>query len=209
MYLDHKMGKADYSNERPLPTFSESTQDFSKETSVTDDPSISKDVTRDTASFGHRDDFYKNYDASTKGMRSSNTAHPSEPYKRGALWHSLRTNVPSGFQTTFSFRISDQTRSCTLVKDTSFGTKSYESCRVHGADGFAFVLHAHANGTETLGEGGSAMGFGGISNAIAFKFDTWFNPEDEDLVEDHLVIVTNGKGQYLRAKKRGCMHLKL
>ena len=32
---------------------------------------------------------------------------------------------------------------------------------VHGGDGFAFVLHSHPNRTETLGKGGSDMGYGG------------------------------------------------
>lgn len=190
---NEKMGTADYSEDKPLSVYSRKTDSFSKEVSVTDDPKVSKNVSRDTASFGHRDDFHKGYETSVKGkcpIRVRLT--PSEPFKRGAVWHKIAAEVTSGFQSEFSFQISDATRSCTMVKDNSFGTKSYESCRVHGGDGFAFVIHGHKNGTSAIGSGGSGMGFSGIPNSLAVKFDTWYNPKSSDLIEDHVVILTKG-----------------
>ena len=64
-----------------------------------------------------------------------------------------------------------------------------QSCMVHGADGFAFVLHGDSNATATLGAGGEGMGYAGIRNAIAVEFDTWYNPDAGDLFTDHVRCV--------------------
>ena len=60
---------------------------------------------------------------------------------------------------------------------------------VHGGDGFAFVLHGDKNETRTLGRGGEELGYGGVANTIAFEFDTWNNPRQFDLFEDHVRYV--------------------
>jgi hypothetical protein len=110
--------------------------------------------------------------------------------------------------------MTDLTRSCATVRDRSFSTMHHkvwrarvraasrvvvprahthtcaraarQSCMVHGADGFAFVLHGDSNETRTLGEGGEGMGYAGIRNAIAVEFDTWYNPDAGDLFVDHV-----------------------
>ena len=53
----------------------------------------------------------------------------------------------------------------------------YESCAVHGGDGFAFVIHADHNETGAIGNPGRELGYGGIANSIAVEFDTWYNPD--------------------------------
>ena len=50
----------------------------------------------------------------------------------------------------------------------------HKSCRVHGGDGFAFVMHGDDTGTSAIGEPGNSLGFGGINNALAIEFDTWW-----------------------------------
>lgn len=61
-----------------------------------------------------------------------------------------------------------------------------QSCKVHGGDGFAFVLQLDPNVTSTLGQGGEGMGYAGIRNALVVEFDTWYNPEQGDLFTDHV-----------------------
>lgn len=63
---------------------------------------------------------------------------------------------------------------------------SAQSCKVHGGDGFAFVMHSDPNDTRALGGLGSSMGYGGLRNSLAVEFDTWFNAEDGDLFDDHV-----------------------
>ena len=53
----------------------------------------------------------------------------------------------------------------------------HKACAVHGGDGFAFVVHGDQDRLDTIGEGASQMGYGGIENSIAIEFDTWYNPE--------------------------------
>ena len=62
---------------------------------------------------------------------------------------------------------------------------------VHGADGFAFVLHSDPGGYTTVGNGGKDMGYGGIRKSLAVEFDTWYNPEVGDLFTDHVSIQTS------------------
>ena len=52
------------------------------------------------------------------------------------------------------------------------------------ADGFAFVLHDNVDKTDAIGKPGKSIGYGGISNSIAFEFDTWWNPTNGDLFTD-------------------------
>lgn len=82
--------------------------------------------------------------------------------------------------------MSDHSRSCTNVKDRNFNTLHHQSCMVHGADGFAFVLHSDPGGFTVVGNGGKHMGYGGLRKSIAVEFDTWYNPEVGDLFTDHV-----------------------
>jgi hypothetical protein len=93
------------------------------------------------AAFGHRDASMGGFESAPENdcaMRVRLT--PSEPYQRGAIWRAERVQVAQGFDTEFLFQITDQTQSCSVVRDPSFGTKKYRSCRVHGGDGMAFVV---------------------------------------------------------------------
>jgi hypothetical protein len=59
---------------------------------------------------------------------------------------------------------------------------------VHGGDGFAFVIQGHPNTTSTIGSTGQGMGWHGVTNSIAVVFDTWPNPNMNDLFVDHIQI---------------------
>ncbi len=72
----------------------------------------------------------------------------------------------------------------------------HKSCAVLGGDGFAFVLHSDRRGAKAIGGNGENLGFGGIENSIAIKFDTWTNTQEgsNDPFHDHISIHSASKG---------------
>jgi len=146
---------------------------------------------------GHRDAFVAS-PTEQCAVRLRLTA--SQPRQVSSVWYSEPLPVLQGFETRFTFQITDQSRHCFEVRDQNFGTRHYESCMVHGGDGFAFVLHAHVNKTAAVGAGGkqrSLMGFDGLDNSLAIEFDSWFNSdrrEETDTFYDHVTVYSNGPG---------------
>lgn len=169
---------------------------FSIETGVTEDPATSSSIAGRSAMVGHRDAFVASQTTQC-AVRLRLTA--SQPRQVSSVWYSEPLPVLQGFETRFTFQITDQSRHCFEVRDQNFGTRHYESCMVHGGDGFAFVLHGHSNKTSTVGIGGSGakkrslMGFEGIDNSLAIEFDTWFNSEEgADTFYDHVTVYSAG-----------------
>lgn len=149
-----------------------------------DNKTISQLIKTQTATLGHRDDFVDSQDPLRCPVRLRLT--PAQPFKSGSVWRKQLVPVYTGFETSFQWKMSDLSRSCTYVKDRNFNTAHHTSCMVHGGDGFAFVLHSAPDGLETLGLGGEGMGYQGVPNSIAIEFDTWYNPRTEDLFVDHV-----------------------
>ena len=75
----------------------------------------------------------------------------------GAAWHTTKHNVAGGFETVFSFKITEQGQD-------NFGE--------WGGDGFAFIIQN--TGTSELGTPGFYMGYE-IANSLAVEFDTFDN----------------------------------
>jgi hypothetical protein len=71
---------------------------------------------------------------------------------------------------------------------------AHTNCRSRGGDGFAFVVHNDVQQEFALGSGGMALGYGGLQNALAIEFDTWFNPELLDVYENHVSVHVSGSG---------------
>src|SRR5262245_39165360 len=95
-------------------------------------------------------------------------------------WHRTKVPVLSGFDTTFTFRITP------LVAGSS-------------AEGMAFVIHDDSNGLATVGGMGTGMGYGngsnnavGIRNSIAIELDTYLDFNLGDTRNDELSIHTRG-----------------
>jgi hypothetical protein len=78
---------------------------------------------------------------------------PSLLSQTGAAWYGSQIAVGGGFTTDFTFRISD-------LQNT-------------GSDGFTFAVQ-NSSGTA-MGLGGGDVGYGGIANSVAVKFDTHQN----------------------------------
>lgn len=100
---------------------------------------------------------------------------PAAIWQKGAAWASAQPYLASGFEATFTFRISE--------------VGGDECCNPPGgADGLAFVIRGI--GTDVIGGGpggvgGTVAGYGGhigymsISPSVAIEFDTWHNTGSE------------------------------
>ena len=128
----------------------------SNQTSSNDDMALHEGV------FGHRDDFDVASDAGCSGRIRLTPSHPS---KAGSVWYDTRVPVLKGFETTFSWTISDHSKECTRHTDRAFALYEHESCVVHGGDGFAFVVHGDPADASALGSDGEQLGYGGILNS--------------------------------------------
>jgi hypothetical protein len=94
--------------------------------------------------------------------------------------------VREGFDTSFTFRLSQPSFACKTQDDI------YTHCRSRGADGVAFVIH-NSPKADALGRSGRGIGYDGIENSIAVEFDTWYNPELLDAYENHIAVHTRGR----------------
>eukprot|EP00804_Cyclotella_cryptica_P008540 CCRYP_007535-RB/>CCRYP_007535-RB protein AED:0.22 eAED:0.23 QI:2050/1/0.8/1/0.5/0.4/5/0/381 len=144
------------------------------------------------AIFGHREDF--EIDANT-GCTTRLRLTPSHPSKAGSVWYESRVPIMRGFETTFSWQITNQSKVCTEHVDRSYATTQHRSCAVHGGDGFAFVIHGAREASFALGGDGSELGYGGIMNSLAIEFDTWTNVDtqgSDDIFQDHISIHSAG-----------------
>lgn len=123
----------------------------------------------------------------------------SKPHQHASAWYSRPLPVLEGFESQFTFQISDHSTKCYHVKDQDFGHTHHKSCYVHGGDGLAFVLHRSPDKASALGQSGEELGYGGIPNSLAVEFDTWTNGESQrdasgDIYWDHVAVHSNGRG---------------
>lgn len=167
------------------------------------------DLETNLASIGHRDDYFfggfRDLEENDCSVRLRLTS--SQPYQIGSVWRKEEANVLQGFSTKFTFQVSDLSRACSIVRDASFSSKRYESCSVHGGDGFAFVMQTDSNTRNALGRGGAELGFGGLENAVAVEFDIWYNPDRGDSFEDHVTIFASGPTGELQPLEDQQLHI--
>jgi len=117
---------------------------------------------------------------------------PSGPSKISSVWFRDKFAVYRGFDTYFTFQISDHSKECTLHRDQYFSAIHHRTCSVRGGDGFAFVLHSDPDNTAAVGRAGGQMGFGGLKRSVAIAFDTWPNPGQDQLSVDHISVQSRG-----------------
>lgn len=98
---------------------------------------------------------------------------PAKPDRTGVAYYGSRVAVQDGFETTFDFRISRP------------GQPDGENGEI-GADGFSFIIQNE--GLEAYGYRGSAMGYGGISNALVVEFDIYQNDNYDDPNGNHISV---------------------
>ena len=117
------------------------------------------DIALHAGVFGHRHDIGLALDEMKLGCSGRRlTLTPSHPSKAGSVWYDTRVPVLTGFETTFSWTISDHSKECTRHTDRAFSVYEKESCVVHGGDGFAFVIHGDPADASALGLDGEQLG---------------------------------------------------
>ncbi|CAM9610828.1 unnamed protein product, partial [Hapterophycus canaliculatus] len=148
------------------------------------------------AGFGNRESAEQSPDAQGNRCRVRSRLTPSLPSKAGAMWYSVPVPVSRGFETLFTFQISDHSRICTEHTDPLFSRRLHSTCSVGGGDGLAFVLHRDPQETDAVGGTGAEMGYGGLMDSIAVELDHRYNPGDgsSDLVYDHVGVHSTGRG---------------
>ena len=165
------------------------------ETNVNDD--ISSWIAHREATFGHRHNTTSSIDTGCPTRLRLTSSHQGQV---GSVWYEKRVPVLTGFETSFSFQVTDHSRSCSEHLDpTLSANRLHRSCAVHGGDGFAFVIHADGRDTAAIGHNGEDLGYGGINNSLAIEFDLWTNVESQqdsdDWFVDHVSIHSGSTGR--------------
>ena len=154
--------------------------------------SSNDDIASHEAMIGHRNEYeIGREDGCSTRLRLT----PSHPSQAGSIWYESRVPVLRGFETSFSWQITDHSVECTEHVDRSFSHNLHKSCSVHGGDGFAFVIHGDPADASALGGDGEELGYGGISSSLAVEFDTWTNvdtQQSDDVFQDHISIHSGG-----------------
>jgi hypothetical protein len=171
-----------------LTEIGETTAQISESTVETNEDFRNQETDNTLAGFIHR--------ANTKSAPTRCAVRvrltPSGPSKAGSVFFVDPAPVNNGFDTYFTFQITDHSKQCTVNKDQYFSIFSHRTCSVHGADGFAFVVQNSVNKTRIVGRVGEQMGFGGIPNSLAIAFDTWQNQGQDTLNVDHVSVQSRG-----------------
>jgi hypothetical protein len=126
---------------------------------------------------------------------------PARPSLAGGAMRAEPVPAPggAGFETGFTFLISEASRACTTVRDRALSLRSWQVCEADGGDGLAFVLHADRHGSGALGAPAAGMGYEGLRNALVVEFDTHFNAENDDLVYEHVSVQASLGGGVITA----------
>lgn len=113
-------------------------------------------------------------------------------YDSGYMYYNQMLNLISGFETEFSFIISDPSRYFYNPVDKAPVVQGDTS--LPGADGIALILTGEIPVNPALA--GGDIGYGGLKNAIAIEIDLYENPENRDPNGNHLsVILPNEDGE--------------
>lgn len=101
-----------------------------------------------------------------------------------AAWHRQQQVVNQGWDSTFTFRITDVSSN-----DGLDPTK--------GADGFAFVVQNASVDffQDTTSGRGGGIGYNQGTNLVAVEFDTWMNDRANDPNDNHISIHSAGPGR--------------
>jgi hypothetical protein len=117
------------------------------------------------------------------GVNNALRLTPSLDWKTGTAWFTAKQPVANGFETTFTFQITDLA-----------GINDFCVTGNTGGDGIAFVVHDADSGTSTVAEGGGGIGYHGIPKSIAVEFDTFCNQNDVgDTNDNHVSIHSQGQ----------------
>lgn len=106
-------------------------------------------------------------------------------FDSGYMYYNNKLNLMFGFETEFSFIISDPSRYFVNPEDKA--PKILGDTSLPGADGIALILAGEIPAIPALS--GGDIGFGGLKNAIAIEIDLYENPENRDPNGNHLSVM--------------------
>lgn len=86
----------------------------------------------------------------------------------GAVWYRWQSDLNQDFE---------------INADLNFGTNDF------GADGIVFAFQ---NLCTNVGSTGGGMGIAGVNPSLFIEFDTFLNPDNSDLPDDHIGILSDG-----------------
>jgi hypothetical protein len=107
---------------------------------------------------------------------------PSEMWTAGSAWSTTKQSLAGGFETRFTFRMSNPGPADLLVGGNTRP----------GADGIVFVVQNMS--ATVVGDPGVGIGYGGMRSSLAVEFDTWLNGGERDPSGNHVSIHTGGIG---------------
>ena len=194
-------GKADIFSIFSEPEIGETTDLISSSTTETNVASNNQEITETLAGFLH----LKTTASAPNTCNTRARLTPSRASTAGSIWYKEEVPVSNGFDTFFTFQITDHSKECTLHKDQYFSQQHHKTCSVHGADGFAFVIQQSPDGTAAIGSNGANMGFGGMNNSFSIAFDTWQNPGSDKVGVDHVSIQSRGPNFVNDALEQGLL----
>ena len=96
----------------------------------------------------------------------------------------LTPNAPTQVGTVWANEIMDLEQAFHMQALMNFGNND------SGADGIVFVLQDV--GPDAQGVSGGGLGFGGFSPSFGVEFDTYYNSQNGDLVQDHIGMISDG-----------------
>jgi hypothetical protein len=107
---------------------------------------------------------------------------PSEMWTAGSAWSTTKRALAGGFETHFTFRMSNPGPADLLVGGNT----------APGADGIVFVIQNMSQ--NAVGAAGVGIGYAGMTSSVAVEFDTWMNAGEGDPSGNHVSIHTGGIG---------------
>lgn len=112
----------------------------------------------------------------------------AEAGQAGAVWWRVPVDPAVPWEARFTVRMS---RGGSTACPELDGAQSL--CLQRGGHGMAFVLQDQAVAPLlVVGDGGPALGYGGLTGAVAVELDTWFDPPQEDLYNNHVAAMASG-----------------
>ncbi len=105
----------------------------------------------------------------------------SSSSNKGAAWYKHLVPLSHGFETTFSFKISE-----------AYQANPSEHSEP-GADGLAFIIQN--NNYSIIGKGAGWIGYTDIPNSIAIEIDLFKNDDFNDPDGNHIAVQTNKQGK--------------
>lgn len=103
---------------------------------------------------------------------------PNAPWQNSTMWNNTQIDLTQDFSMQFTLN---------LGPDDG------------GADGLVFVLQRI--GTTAIGASGGGMGYSSFGTSVGIEFDTFYNPEYNDPVFDHVAIEVNGDVDHLSSNQ--------